>query len=429
MSCLPHASPSENPCREAVAVTARWELEDEPFFREWSARRPGEKRSLVRARMFGDALGLDWEGLPATLTIVGSKGKGTAVAHATAVLAAAGRRVGTIVSPAFRRNSERIRLGGQALQPGQYSEISGLAKTALEQLPVAGDGYLSPTGAYTIAGVSWLTRHGVDSLVVEEGLGGVSDEVSLLPPAGVAVTPIFEEHIGVLGLTRVEIAEDLLGVVRSGVTQTIWTAAQAPEVSTVLQATAERSGAAVHLAADVGWAAEFTRHVPGLGAANAALGAAAAAWLAERGGRVLDYETVRQALANVALPGRLSVHPATSTRRGVWVVDAAISPEGVEEALAWVRGELQEPELVIASFPDVKDAAACFAALGSTPFIAATAGETYLDFTTRGDWDWQGVHEVLPVADRVPGVVLCLGTISFVGEVLEHLDAPTDRFW
>ena len=75
MSCLPRARSSENACMEAVAVTARWEPEDEPFFREWSARRPGEKRSLARARLFGDALGLDWEGLPSTLTVVGQQGK------------------------------------------------------------------------------------------------------------------------------------------------------------------------------------------------------------------------------------------------------------------------------------------------------------------------------------------------------------------
>jgi folylpolyglutamate synthase/dihydropteroate synthase len=412
-----------------VAVTARWEPADEPFFREWSARRPGAKRSLARARMFGDALGLDWAGLPSTLTVVGSKGKGTAAAHATAVLHAAGRRVGTIVSPAFRRNSERIRVAGHGLRLDQYSEVSTLAKAALEQLPAASDGYLSPTGAYTIAGVHYLAREGVDSLVVEEGLGGASDEVSLLSPVGVAVTPIFEEHVGVLGGTRVEIAEDLLGVVRDGVTDAIWTAAQTAQVAAVLHATAERSGAAVFRAADVGWAAESTRHVAGLGAANAALGAAAGAWLVERDGGVLDYTSVERALGKVALPGRLSVHAHTSSRPGVWVVDAAISPQGVEEALAWVRGRLGEPALVIASFPDVKDAAACFAALGSTRLIAATAGETYLDFTTRGAWDWQSVHEVLPVADQTPGVVLCLGTISFIGEVLEHLDASTDRFW
>ncbi len=429
MSCLPRARSSENACREAAAVTARWDPADEPFFREWSARRAGEKRSLARARLFGDALGLDWAGLPSTLTVVGSKGKGTAAAHATAILHAGGRCVGTIVSPAFRRNSERIRVGGKALTPDQYREVSARATAALEQLPAANGGYLSPTGAYTIAGVSYLALEGVDSLVVEEGLGGVSDEVSLLSPVGVAVTPIFEEHVGVLGRTRVEIAEDLLGVVRDAATEVIWTAAQTADVAAVLHAAAERSGAAVFRAAEVGWAVESTRQVAGLGAANAALGAAAGAWLAERSGGALDLAGVQRALRNVALPGRLSVHAPTASRPGTWVVDAAISPEGVVEALAWVRGRFEEPALVIASFPDVKDAAACFAALGSTPFIAATAGETYLDFTTRGTWDWQGVHDVLPVADRTPGVVLCLGTISFVGEVLEHLEAPTDSFW
>ena len=179
-------------------------------------------------------------------------------------------------------------MGGKALTPDQYREVSARATAALEQLPAASGGYLSPTGAYTIAGVSCLARSGVDSLVVEEGLGGASDEVSLLSPVGVAVTPIFEEHVGVLGETRVEIAEDLLGVVRGGVTEAIWTAAQTAEVAAVLEAAAERCGAAVIRAAEVGWAAESTRHVAGLGAANAALGAAAGAWLAERAGSVLD---------------------------------------------------------------------------------------------------------------------------------------------
>ena len=334
---------------------------------------------------------------------MGSKGKGTAAAHATAAVHAVGRRVGTIVSPAFRQNSERIRVAGHALRPDQYSEVSTLAAAALEELPAATDGYLSPTGAYTIAGVSYLLREGVEALVVEEGLGGASDEVSLLSPVGVAVTPIFEEHLGVLGGTRAEIAEDLLGVVRDGVTEAIWTAAQTLQVSAVLQATAERCGAAIYGAVDAPWAAAATREVTGLGAANAALGAAAGAWLAGRDGRAVDRETVEQALANVVLPGRLSVHGPTPTRRGTWVVDAAISPAGIEGALAWVREHLGEPVLVIASFPDVKDAAACFAALGSARFIAATAGETYLDFTTRGSWDWQRLQEVATGGERDPG--------------------------
>ena len=131
MSCLARAPSSENARWEAAAVTACWEPDDEPFFREWRVRRPDERRSLARARLFGDALGLHWAGLPSTLTVVGSKGKGTAAAHATAVLHAAGRRVGTIVSPAFRRNSERIRVAGQALGPNEYTEVSTLAKAAL----------------------------------------------------------------------------------------------------------------------------------------------------------------------------------------------------------------------------------------------------------------------------------------------------------
>lgn len=407
-------------------MTAEWLDSDEPFFREWQARRLGQKRSMRRARDFYTAIGLSEVQMPPILTVVGSKGKGTAVAHATSVLAASGLRVGTVTSPPFRTNRERVRLDGVALPEVQYDDLADLTRKGLGHLTRDDGGYLSPTGAFTLAGASFLIAKGVDVLVLEEGLGGLSDEVSLFDPKVVAVTPIFAEHLGVLGEGVPEIAADLIGVINS-TTEMVVTTQQLPCVERELQ-----SHLGTSMFREISSVPEiFQRTVPALGAANAAVGSAAGEWLANSLGMSSDSSLVAEAAARVTLPGRLSVHPpALGTRHGPWVVDAAINSDGVEAALAWCAEHVARPVLVLASFPDVKDARACFLALGNLPVQAVTAGESYLRFdaaSTPGTL--VTARQAFEHADREEGVILCLGTISFVAEVLDHVDAATEEWW
>src|SRR5690606_14579410 len=84
---------------------------DQAYFREWDARAPGERRCLARARALLHAAGLDAPG-PPVLTVVGSKGKGTAAVYASAYLCAAGQRVVTLTSPSLGPTTARIRVGG-----------------------------------------------------------------------------------------------------------------------------------------------------------------------------------------------------------------------------------------------------------------------------------------------------------------------------
>jgi folylpolyglutamate synthase/dihydropteroate synthase len=79
------------------------------FYEEWRGRRPGERRSLRRAGRLAAALGVSDPGVP-VLTVVGSKGKGTAATYASAWIAAAGCRVVTVTSPGLRSDRERVRV-------------------------------------------------------------------------------------------------------------------------------------------------------------------------------------------------------------------------------------------------------------------------------------------------------------------------------
>lgn len=374
-------------------------MQDEPFFREWSARASGERRSLARAGLLADRLELAVGSLH-PLVIVGSKGKGTAATFAAAALREAGLTVGLITSPGYRSHRERIRYDGEAIGEDDFDELAREVGRALARLPGRTNGYISPTGAFTIAGLAWLSRRGCEALVVEAGMGGASDESSLTRPAVVGITPIFEEHLGILGDDLAAVARDKAGTIGPS-TRAVVSAPQHPVVAGIIAA----AGTSVEVV--------DTADEPGLDKlptpllrVNAQVGLrAAAAWL----GRELDVPDIR-------LPGRLSIHHAAGR---TWVVDSAISPTGVRTALDWCRHTLGEPTTVLLSIPDSKDLPACRAALdtdvtivrATNPYLSYATATTLADTPVEGD------------------LVLALGTISFIGDVLTLLDVDLTRLF
>ena len=202
------------------------------FFREWERRAPGETRDVERARALAGALGVLGPSAP-VLTVVGSKGKGTAATYASAFLAAAGFRVCTVTSPGLRTDRDRIRIDGRAVSSEELAILAADLDTAVRALPPPSDGYLSPSGLFLLAGVLHARRAGADALVLEAGMGGRSDEVALFPPDVAAITPVFLEHAGVLGDTEAEIAREKLGVAAPGTV--VLSAPQSAPVAEVLR--------------------------------------------------------------------------------------------------------------------------------------------------------------------------------------------------
>lgn len=413
-------------------MTADRDPADEPFFHEWNAYRSKSKRSLARARLFAEGLGLNFDSLPPAMVVVGSKGKGTAVTYATVALYSADFRVGTISSPGFRSNRERIRLNGIALSHSAYDELSALVGQVVEGLPEVSDGYLAPSGLYTMAGIWYLKNHGANVLVVEEGLGGISDELSLIPADVVVVTQIFEEHLGIIGSNVEEIAHDLVGVVRPQ-TRQVWTLPQITSVGHVIGTIvgSREHSARLHKPSSDAWRDAATARVPGLSRSNADLGLAAGAAMAELLAHSVDYDLAESIAAGTSLPGRLSVHTLTrGTQQATWIVDAAITPHGVRAALKWVLDNFGEPSVILAAFPDIKNTAACFAELKDHSVIAVTAGEHYLTYTqSSAPGPLVPSDQALARASDSGSSVLCLGTMSFIAEVMEYLDVQTESYW
>ncbi|QFG21081.1 hypothetical protein [Actinomadura sp. WMMB 499] len=389
---------------------------DSVFFREWEGRAPGERRSLARAGALADALGVLPVDVP-VLTVVGSKGKGTAAVYASAYLAAAGLRVCTVTSPGLRSNRDRIRIDGRAVTPAELAALAGELERAIAGLPAAPGGYLSPAGLFMLAGLRHARRAGADALVLEAGMGGRSDEVSLVRADVAAITPVFLEHAGVLGDTPAEIAREKRGVAGPG-TRVV----SAPQSAEVTEAVAP---AEVMCPGDP----EFLDVLPsGLGRTSAELGIVAARRLL---GRDAPAGRAREVLASIVLPGRLSAHPVPDSDAEV-LVDSAIDRAGVRTALAAARRRWGGVDHVLVCLPDHKDLDGAVAALDGLAVTFVRLPLPHLRFTRplpRG-WRVAGAADVTPAAIAALGDrVLALGTVYFTGLVLDAVDAGTERLF
>jgi dihydrofolate synthase/folylpolyglutamate synthase len=340
---------------------------DRVFFEEWSRLRGQSKRSIPRAAALAEALRVNLRDLP-SIVVVGSKGKASAAITASAALAAAGHRVGTITSPPILTNRERIRVNGVAIDERTYDEIAERVERALEALPPPLDGYLSPAGAYMVAGIDHFHRAGCDTIVVEAGMGGRSDEVSLLDPHVLAVTPIFEEHLGILGDTLEEIVNEKLGAAGPG---------------TKIVRTTERNK-------------------------NIGLDAA----------RALDPHATLDGVS-IHLPGRMTWHVDGEGR--LWRVDAAIDATGIAGAVP------RDIDFVLVSLPDGKDIARTAALLDAQfPDRWLPVRPQAAEHLTYRSW-----NRDVPVweASLVEGQssVAAAGSWSFIAEVLAHLGVDNER--
>jgi dihydrofolate synthase/folylpolyglutamate synthase len=380
----------------------------------------------------GQAIGT-WDDTPPVLAVVGSKGKGTTAVHAAATLSATlvedsrQAHVGLVSSPGLRNNRERMRFDGQAISPDEYERVSQALVRARESVPPSDDGYLSPTGSFTITGAAWAAARGADVLVLEEGLGGRSDEISLFDPLVVAVTKVFYEHGELLGPTLDDVARDLLGVVGPA-TRTIVTVVQDAAVTAIVKETAARFDAElVTVTADSPTSAPAA--LAPITRLNAAAGETAARAVASALGWGIGDARAAAALASVQVPGRLSRHRLGDVPV---MVDGAISPEGIAATVAdylrW-HGRL---DTVVASFPDTKDVAACFAELRGFERVIPARADDYLTFTKA-----ETLHDKVldartalalgfETARSQGGGCLMIGTQSYVGIALDVLDVETE---
>jgi len=170
----------------------------------------GMQFGLERMRALLDRLGNPEAAFDA-IHVVGSNGKSSTVRFCEALLEAEGVRSGAYLSPHLTTFRERIRVGGETIEPDAYE------RAVLRVAGAAGEEGVTQFEALTGAGFAAFAEAGVQWAVVEAGLGGRLDATNVLPRSQVQVlTNIALEHTELLGDSRSKIAVEKLAVVPDG---------------------------------------------------------------------------------------------------------------------------------------------------------------------------------------------------------------------
>jgi len=301
----------------------------------FARQRFGIHPGLARVRALLSRLG-DPQAAFRTVLVGGTNGKGSTAATLAAMLAASGEHTGLFTSPHLTRFSERFVIGGKEWPEDGVLEALRRVRPHAEAVEASFFEIVTALGALLFA------EAGVQTAVMEVGLGGRLDATNALDPALSVVTHVGLDHTEFLGETREAIAAEKAGILRPG----------RPGVTAValdLLPILERPGAdlwaagrevEVH-ATSLGWkgwevrvktpGAELDFQTPLLGrhgATNAALAATAAHRLG------VGKEAIREGARRTVWPGRLEALP---WRGGRVVLDGAHNPDGAAALVTALR--------------------------------------------------------------------------------------------
>lgn len=308
--------------------------------------------------------------------LTGTNGKTSTARMVEAVLRAYGLRTGRYTSPHLSSVTERISVDGAPVRDEDFvriwNEILPMVQVVDAELEAAGENRLTYFEAVTVLGFAVFADAPVDVMILEVGLGGITDATNVADAQVSVVTPISLDHTDLLGDSEAEIAQEKAGIIKPGgflvsaaqdqdAAQVLLDAARAVDVPFRFEGVEfgvrARSVAVGGQQVDVrGIAGEYAGlNLPLHGAHQAQnLAVAVAALEAFLGGgeQPLEQELLQQGLAQVTSPGRLEVVRAAPTI----LVDAAHNPAGlaatasaVEEAFSFSRlvlvvGILQEKD-------------------------------------------------------------------------------------
>ncbi|MDX2285298.1 MAG: folylpolyglutamate synthase/dihydrofolate synthase family protein [Bacteroidia bacterium] len=143
-----------------------------------------------------------------SLHIAGTNGKGSVSSMLAAVLHAAGFRTGLYTSPHLADFTERIRIGGAAIQQEAVVAFVDRCRSALERIQPS---FFETTVAMAF---DYFARSEVDVAVIETGLGGRLDSTNLIRPELSIITNISWDHMDLLGDTLALIAGEKAGIIK-----------------------------------------------------------------------------------------------------------------------------------------------------------------------------------------------------------------------
>ena len=198
----------------------------------------GKPFDLTPLRAALSALGNPQDKLPFPVHVAGTNGKGSTIAFMRAIAEAAGLRVHAFTKPHLHHLAERFTVAGETISDDALS-------LAAEQVAAISRG-LTQFDAQVVAAFLLFSEEPADITLIETGMGGRDDSTNVIAkPAATIITPIALDHQDALGATLPEIAAHKAGILKPGVPAIV--SRQRKEVREIIEATASRIGAPLHM--------------------------------------------------------------------------------------------------------------------------------------------------------------------------------------
>src|SRR5437868_2212022 len=198
---------------------------------------------LTRVAAVARALGIEAPEFP-VITVAGTNGKGSVVAHLEALFGALGASTGMFTSPHLLKYNERIRLEGREAADSELI-------AAFERIEAArGATTLTFFEYNTLAALVIFADRAVDVALLEVGLGGRLDATNLVAADVAVLVSVGFDHSDWLGGTLDLIGAEKAGIFRAGRPAVLGT----PEMPASVAAAIESLGArAVIAERDFSW--------------------------------------------------------------------------------------------------------------------------------------------------------------------------------
>lgn len=142
------------------------------------------------------------------IVVAGTNGKGSTIAMLESILLNAGYGVGSYTSPHLNYYNERVRVGGIDMDDNTLCRAFSRVECA------RGDTSLSYFEFGTLAAFDVFSRHKLDVVLLEVGLGGRLDAVNIVDADISVITNIDIDHEEWLGSNREVIGAEKAGVMR-----------------------------------------------------------------------------------------------------------------------------------------------------------------------------------------------------------------------
>jgi dihydrofolate synthase / folylpolyglutamate synthase len=376
-----------------------------------------------------------------TVHVAGTNGKGSTCALIESALRHAGVRTGLYVSPHLVEPTERVQICGEPVSRDDFSAAFDEVHGACERLQSLGAIDMHTTYFETMTAMGFLLfrARGVDTGVVEVGMGGRLDATNVVDPELAVITPVDFDHEKYLGGTIPQIAAEKAGIIKPS--RPVVFARQHSEALEVLETKARQESAPVVRATD--WRIECLQ-VDGWGSRFRAAGHQTVEVECPLIG-VHQVENARTAITALDRLGLNAAHIAEGIRRTRWpgrlerveaapdlFLDGAHNPAGARALAEYLR-HFHKGRRIIMVFAAMQDKD--LHALGGLLFPHASeliftaphnqprafAPEAIRAITGRADARCaEGPLEALAMARglaRVEDMILVTGSLYLVGEI------------